>query len=167
MGGVQAGEVRGPGSGIEYFIIPNVVPFDGWRLAPGGGGAVSDAVATGYGGWPESRFKLIRQPDGTYALQTSNGSNFVTALGGGGEVQEYIHCHPGFPGACIDSITDIFHTDATQVLGWEKFTITDLGNCKYTIQTIKGSSSVSIRRRRGYSSRPTVALFRTMRNSSS
>ena len=86
----------------------------------------------------ESRFKLIRQPDGTYALQTSNGSNFVTALGGGGEVQEYIHCHPGFPGACIDSITDIFHTDATQVLGWEKFTITDLGNCKYTIQTIKG-----------------------------
>jgi hypothetical protein len=127
------------GSGIEYFIIPNVVPFDGWALsAPGGGGAVSNAVATGYGGWPESRFKLMRQPDGTYALQTSNGSNFVTALGGGGEVQEYIHCHPGFPGACIDSITDIFHTDATQVLGWEKFTITDLGNCKYTIQTIKG-----------------------------
>ena len=86
------------GSGIEYFIIPNAVPFDGWALsAPGGGGQVSDAVATGYGGWPESRFKLIRQPDGTYALQTSNGVNFVTALGGGGEVQEYIHCHPGFP----------------------------------------------------------------------
>ena len=41
------------GTGIEYFIIPNVVPFDGWALsAPGGGGAVSDAVATGYGGWP-------------------------------------------------------------------------------------------------------------------
>ncbi len=127
------------GSGIEYFIIPNVVPFDGWALsAPGGGGQVSDAVATGYGGWSESRFKLICQPDGTYALQTSNGVNFVTALGGGGEVQEYIHCHPGFPGACIDSITDIFHTDATQVLGWEKFRIADLGDCKYTIQTEKG-----------------------------
>jgi hypothetical protein len=127
------------GSGFEYFIIPNVVPADGWALtAPSGGGLVNDAVATGYGGWPESRFKLMRQSDGTYALQTSNGSNFVTALGGGGEVQVYIHCDPGFPGACIDGISDIFHTDATQVLGWEKFKITDLGDCKYTIQTMKG-----------------------------
>jgi hypothetical protein len=127
------------GSGFDYFVIPNVVPDDGWALsAPDGGGRVSGAVAMGYGGWPESRFKLIRQTDGSYALQTSNGSNFVTALGGGGEVQVYIHCDPGFPGACIDGVSDIFHTDATQVRGWEKFRIADLGNCKYTIQTMKG-----------------------------
>ena len=127
------------GSGFDYYIIPRIVPADGWALsAPSGGGRVSGAVAPGYGGWPESRFKLILQPDGSYALQTSNGANFVTALGGGGQVQVYEHCDPGFPGACIDGVSDIFHTDATQVRGWEKFRITDLGNCKYTIQTMKG-----------------------------
>ena len=110
------------GSGIEYFIIPNVVPFDGWALsAPGGGGALSDAVATGYGGWPESRFKLIRQPDGTYALQTSNGSNFVTALGGGGEVQEYISLPSRLSELPASTASPIsFHTDATQVRPWDE-----------------------------------------------
>jgi hypothetical protein len=127
------------GSGHDYYIIPNIVSNDGVVLsAPDGGGRVSGAVSTGYGGWPESRFKLIRQTDGSYALQTSNGANFVTALGGGGQVQVYEHCHAGFPGACIDGVSDIFHTDATQVRGWEKFRIADLGNCKYTIQTMKG-----------------------------
>jgi hypothetical protein len=85
-----------------------------------------------------SRFKLIRQPDGSYGLQTSNGANFVTALGGGGQVQVYEHCDPGFPGACIDGVSDIFHTDATQVRGWEEFRFVDIGNCKYTIQTSSG-----------------------------
>jgi len=127
------------GSGFDYYIIPNVVPADGWALsAPDGGGRISSAVAQGYGGWPESKFKLILQPGGSYALQTSNGANFVTALGGGGQVQVYEHCDPGFPGACIDGLSDIFHTDATQVRGWEKFRIADLGNCKYTIQTTSG-----------------------------
>jgi hypothetical protein len=73
------------GSGYDYYIIPSVVPADGWALsAPGGGGRVSGAVAPGYGGLPESSFKPILQPDGSYALRTSNGVNFVTALGGGG-----------------------------------------------------------------------------------
>jgi hypothetical protein len=35
-------------------------------------------------------------------------------------------------------VSDVYHTDATQVLGWEKFRIADLGNCKYTIQTNSG-----------------------------
>ncbi len=127
------------GSGFDYYIIPNVVPADGWALsAPGGGGRVSGALSTGYGGWPESRFRLILQPDGSYGLQTSNGVNFVTALGGGGQVQVFEQCHPGFPGACISGFSDIFHTDATQVRGWEKFRIVDQGNCKYTVQTISG-----------------------------
>jgi hypothetical protein len=127
------------GSGFDYYIIPNVVPADGWALsAPGGGGRLSGAVAMGYGSWPESRFKLMLQPDGSYALQTSSGVNFVTALGGGGQVQVYEQCHPGFPGACISGLSDIFHTDATQVRGWEKFRIVDQGSCKYTIQTASG-----------------------------
>ncbi len=129
----------GLGSGFAYSIIPNVVAFDTWSLsAPDGGGRTSSALGTGYGGRPESKFKLILQPDGSYALQTSNGVNFVTALGGGGQVQVYQHCHHGFPGACIDSLSDIFHTDATQVRGWEKFRIVDQGSCKYTIQTTSG-----------------------------
>jgi hypothetical protein len=127
------------GSGFEYFIIPNVVPADGWALsAPGGGGQISGALSKGYGSLPETRFKLMLQPDGSYALQTSNGVNFVTALGGGGQVQVYQKCDPGFPGACIDGLSDIFHTDATQVRGWEKFKIVDQGMCKYTIQTTSG-----------------------------
>ena len=127
------------GSGFDYYIIPNVVPADGSALsAPDGGGRVSGALWTDYGGLPESRFKLVLQPDGSYALQTSNGVNFLTALGGGGQVQVYEECHTGGPGACIDGYSDIFHTDATQVLGWEKFRIVDQGNCKYTIQTNSG-----------------------------
>jgi hypothetical protein len=127
------------GSGLDYYIIPNVVPADGWGLsAPDGGGCLTGAGTMGYGGRPETRFKLVLQPDGAYALQTSNGVNFVTALGGGGQVQVYQHCDPGVPGACIDGLTDIFHTDATRVLGWEKFRIADQGNCKYTIQTTSG-----------------------------
>ena len=128
------------GSGYDYYIIP----ADGSVLtAADGGGQVTDAMILGpWIGEPEnllwSRFKLILQMDGSYALQTSNGVNFVTALGGGGEVQVYQHCDPGFPGTCIDGLTDIFHTDATQVLGWEKFRIADQGNCKYTIQTTSG-----------------------------
>ena len=127
------------GSGLDYYIIPNVVPADGWALsAPDGGGRLSGALYTNYGGLPESKFKVIRQRDGSYALQTSNGANFVTALGGGGQVQVYKDCRPGFPGACIDGLSNIFHTDATQVLAWEKFRIVDQGNCKYTIQTNSG-----------------------------
>jgi hypothetical protein len=127
------------GSGLDYYIIPNVVPADGWGLsAPDGGGRLNGAVTMGYGGRPETRFKLMLQTDGAYALQTSNGVSFVTALGGGGQVQVYQHCDPGTPGACIDGLTDIFHTDATRVLGWEKFRIADQGNCKYTIQTTSG-----------------------------
>jgi hypothetical protein len=80
----------------------------------------------------------MRQSDGTYALQTSNGVNYVTALNGGGLVQEYYECDPGWFGACLSGYTGIFHTDATQVRGWEKFRITDTGECKYTIQTSSG-----------------------------
>ena len=126
------------GSGFDYYIIPNVPADSSTLSAPDGGGRLSGALTTDYGGLPQSKFKLLRQPDGAYALRTSNGVNFVTALGGGGQVQVYHKCDPGFPGACISGFSDIFHTDATQVRGWEKFRIVDQGHCKYTIQTTSG-----------------------------
>jgi hypothetical protein len=129
------------GTGFDYYVIPSIDPYpvNGWALwAPDGGGRVSSALSTAYASGFGARFKLLRQPDGTYALQTSNGVNFVTALGGGGEVQVFEQCHPGFPGACISGVSDIFHTDATQVRGWEKFRIVDQGDCRYTIQTASG-----------------------------
>jgi hypothetical protein len=129
------------GTGFDYYIIPSVAPYpaNGWTLlAPGGGGRISGALSIGYGSQPGTRFKLLLQPDGSYALQTSNGANFVTALGGGGKVQVFEQCHPGFPGACLSGYSDIFHTDATQVRGWEQFRIVDRGHCKYTIQTSSG-----------------------------
>ena len=69
---------------------------------PQGGGAINLLNA----GWTFTSAQPL--PDGSYALQTSNGANFVTALGGGGQVQVYEHCDPGFPGACIDGVSDIF-----------------------------------------------------------
>jgi hypothetical protein len=61
----------------------------------------------------------MRQGDGTYALQTIDG-HYVTPSGGGGQTK------------------DALHTDATQVLAWEKFRLRDQGDGTYTIQTSKG-----------------------------
>jgi hypothetical protein len=65
----------------------------------------------------------MRQSDGSYALQTSNGRNVVTAIGGGG-----IAHNP----ADFDNLV----TDRTQVQAWETFRIVDRGDCIYTIQTV-------------------------------
>ena len=129
------------GSGYEYYTIP----ANGYMLTAEGGGGHHDgyAMIQGYDyGEPDnaqwSRFRLLRQSDGTYALQTSNGVNYVTALGGGGLVQQYVECSTGGWGACLDGVTEIFHTDATQVSSWEKFRIVDMGDCKYAIRTTSG-----------------------------
>lgn len=123
------------GSGFEYGILDADGMFLGAALP--NSGSPGDIVRSSWAN-PETRFKLFRQNDGSYAVQTSNGVNFVTALGGGGLVQTYLKCSPGFPGACIDSLSVIFHTDATQVRGWEKFRFIDQGNCTYAIQTSSG-----------------------------
>jgi hypothetical protein len=68
-----------------------------------------------------SKFKLIRQGHGSYALQTSNRINSVTAVGGGGLASR-----------------DNLQTNRTQVQAWEQFKIVDQGNCTYTIQTVSG-----------------------------
>ena len=58
---------------------------------------------------------------GRMSLQTCNGVNYVTAVGGGGIARG-----------------DNLHTDATQIRDWEKFKIVDQGDATYTIQTVSG-----------------------------
>lgn len=127
------------GSGYEYGIMA----ADGEFLYAGnGGGQTKQAISLRslspplYAEPKWASFKFLRQADGSYALQVSNGMSFLTALGGGGQaatIPNYT-CH--FWAPCIGpEPTDIFHTDATQVRAWEKFRFVDQGNCTYTIQT--------------------------------
>lgn len=126
---VKCGDI---GSGLEYGILAANGSF--LKAEPAAGSAQGDLWLDSYAG-PQTRFKFIRQGDGTYALQTSNGMNFVTALGGGGQVQKYLKCNVGLSGACLDGYSTIFHTDAKQVQAWEKFRVLDQGNCTYALQT--------------------------------
>jgi hypothetical protein len=94
--------------------------------ATNGGGLVKNALSLT--AEPNtSKFKLIRQDDGSYALQTSNGINYVTAILGGGLAHG------------TDTYDNLV-TDRTQVQAWEKFRIVlaDPDNCRYTIQTTSG-----------------------------
>lgn len=127
------------GSGYQYTIIPTPWYLGTWPNGPflyaenGGGLADSgktDTIMEGtwQGDW--SKFKFIRQSDGSYALQTSNGVNYVTALGGGAEVENF--------NSSDGSITHIFHTDATQVQAWERFKFIEVRDCEYAIQTVSG-----------------------------
>jgi hypothetical protein len=105
------------GDGYDYAIV---APLQGTLGAAYGGGLVKNALNL-YGG----KFKFIRQDDGSYALQTSNGVNYVTAINGGGLAHG-------------TATTDNLVTDRTQIQAWEKFRIVDQGNCNYTIQTSSG-----------------------------
>lgn len=129
---VKCGDI---GSGYEYGLMT----ADGTFLSAQfpGGRSQGDIGLNSWAG-AETRFKLIRQNDGTYALQTSNGVNFVTALDGGGQVQKYLKCDTGLFGACLEGYSTIFHTDAKLVQAWEKFRVIDQGNCTYGIQTSSG-----------------------------
>jgi hypothetical protein len=130
------------GSGYQYTIhaLSGSVP-DASVFAYGGGGRVAtrDGVfVTGAIGrlrdynqrpvpfnnnW--QKFKLIQQSDGSYALQTSNGINYVTAIRGGGLSSG---------GRFYDNLV----TDRTQVQAWERFRFVDQGDCTYAIQTVSG-----------------------------
>jgi len=128
------------GSGYEYTISAKSDPY-GFVFAYGGGGRVvtrADVFVAGAIGvlndytkrpapfdnnW--QRFRLIRQGDGSYAIQTSNGVNYVTAIRGGGL-------------ASGTATWDDLVTDRTQVQAWEKFRFVDQGNCTYAIQTSNG-----------------------------
>jgi hypothetical protein len=89
--------------------------------ATAGGGHVKDAILGGL--WEHgSFFRFIRQGDGSFALQTPNGVNYVTAIQGGGL-------------ASGTATWDTLVTDRTWVQAWEKFQVVDDGHCMYTIQT--------------------------------
>jgi hypothetical protein len=111
------------GSNALYSIW---VPYNGTLLqAMQGGGRILDALHAfelPHEGW--EIFKLLRQEDGSYAIQTRKG-NYITAVGGGG-------LSAGTP------TSDNLHTDATQILAWEKFRFIDWGDCTYSIQTVNG-----------------------------
>ena len=110
------------GSGYDYAIVTKGTGLP--LAATNGGGLVKNALVSG--GLPATaRFKLDRQSDGSYSLQTSNRVNYITAILGGG----------------LSSGTadwDNLVTDRTQVRAWETFRIVDQGNCTYTIQTTNG-----------------------------
>jgi hypothetical protein len=95
------------GSGLTYAIHLYNSAFN--LNAPGGGGRTNHAIAMG-GIDDSARFTFIRQADGSYALRTPNGTNYLTAVGGGGR-----------PFAVDGNL----HTDATQVQAWEKFRIVE------------------------------------------
>jgi hypothetical protein len=123
------------GSGQEYGVMAANGSFFSARS---GGGQTTEAILLGYPTGFETKFKFINQGDGTYALQTANGRNYVTAVGGGGQVQKYNTPDCGMFSACIGGFSTVFHTDATQVRAWEKFRLIDQGNCTYAIQTSSG-----------------------------
>jgi hypothetical protein len=120
------------GSGYQYAIRPagtGNVPGQGdvpsFVTALGGGGRTRQAMTAHSGLGPASKFRLIRQGDGSYALQTSNGINYVTAVGGGGLAH-----------GTTDA--DNLQTNRTQVQAWEQFRVVDQGDCTYTFQTVSG-----------------------------
>jgi hypothetical protein len=129
-----------PGSGYDYGIMAADAEFlavTNWEGKPGFG--LNNRPTES-----DMKYKLIRQSDGTYALQTANGRNYITPVGGGGQVEKYDRkyytpdCGGLFGGPCIGGSAPIFHTDATQVKSWEKFRVIDQGNCTYAIQTASG-----------------------------
>jgi hypothetical protein len=114
------------GSDREYAIHD---PSSGLFLeARDGGGLTTDPVGTAGPYGNDARFRFVRQPDGSYALQTFDG-HYLTALGGGGHV----------PTLRPDgTYSETLHTDATVVDAWERFWVVDQGDCTYAIQTVDG-----------------------------
>jgi len=129
-----------PGSGYEYGIMAANGAFLAASNYEGKPGFGMDYYPTE----AQMKYKLIRQSDGTYAFQTANGRTYLTALGGGGQVEKHDRkyytpdCGGLFGGPCVGGAAPIFHTDATQVQAWEKFRVIDQGNCTYAIQTSSG-----------------------------
>ena len=124
-----------PGSGHEYGIMAANGSF---LFAQNAGGRSQGTVILSAPTALETKFRFFKQSNGTYAVQTSTGRNYVTALQGGGLVQKYQDPDCGMFSACIGGFSTIFHTDATQVQGWEQFKVIDQGNCTYAIQTSSG-----------------------------
>jgi hypothetical protein len=93
--------------------------------AVGAGGRTTDVIhtdATQIGSW--EKFTLVDSGVTAgnflqFGFLTANG-HYLTAVGGGGR------------------ITDVIHSDATQLQAWERFTLHYLGNGQYDIETVNG-----------------------------
>lgn len=93
--------------------------------AVGAGGRITDVIhtdATQIGSW--EKFTLVDSGVTAgnfiqFGFLTANG-HYLTAVGGGGR------------------ITDVIHSDATQLQAWERFTLHYLGNGQYDIETVNG-----------------------------
>jgi hypothetical protein len=111
------------GSAHQY-TLEKVLGEEGTLNAVGGGGRSTASVDFLYND-VSSVFTILRQGDGSYALRTSNGMNYLTAIQGGGLASG-----------------DTLATDRTQSQAWEKFQIVDDTvegrDCVYTIQTASG-----------------------------
>jgi hypothetical protein len=116
-------------SGDAPFIAIRLVSGNFYLTAEGGGGRTTDPntdpihtnrrVTQGIDVW--EKFTLHDQADGTWAIQTYNGVNYLTAEGGGGRT------------------TDTIHTNATAVGPWEKFTLEFQNDGTYAIKTANGN----------------------------
>ena len=88
--------------------------FNGnYLTAVGGGGRETDTIhsdATRIGSW--ERFALVPAGNGTVAIQTVDG-HYLTAMSAGGWSD-------------VDPSNPAFHTDATRIQAWEKFTLVPL-----------------------------------------
>jgi len=117
------------GNGYRYAIraaLPQYQlqnPVGSFLTAVNGGGLTQKGVsAANFGLTSEGIFTLIRlDAKNGYALQTSDGFNYVTAVDGGGLADG-----------------DNLHTDATRIAGWETFQIVDQLDGTYAIQTESG-----------------------------
>ncbi len=130
---VVAGAVGGAGTAYaaprQAFTDPNTCAIQTVRgnyvTAVGGGGRDLDVMhtnATVFGSW--ERFTLVYTGDGVhYGLRTVFGY-YVTAVNSGG--------------LAASNVPDVLHTNATQLLDWEKFSIIAQGDGTYAIRAFDG-----------------------------
>ena len=120
------------GSGHQYAIRPTGtgnIPGKGETLsyltALNGGNRVLNAMTANSPLVDNSKFRLSKQPDGSFAFHTPNGFTLLTADNGGG----LAHGTPQM---------DNLITTKAQVQDWEKFKIAEVSPGEYTIQTVSG-----------------------------
>ncbi|MFZ1746711.1 MAG: hypothetical protein WBO24_12055 [Nitrospirales bacterium] len=104
----------------EYFVVSKCGDLgSGYAYEIKGLGFNNELGHTQGGGL--GTFRLVRQANGSYALQYPNSNHYVTAEGGGGLASGIV-----------------LQSNRTQVQAWEQFKFVDQGDCTYTIQTLSG-----------------------------
>jgi len=107
-----------------YAIRPIGVSL-GFLTATNGGNRKRHAMTVGTPLVDDSKFNLIKQPDGSFAIGTRLDPYLVTADDGGGLAHG-------------TSQMDNLITTQTEVKDWEKFKINETSPGEFTIQTVSG-----------------------------